>query len=196
MRGNRALAKAQRGAARLRRMLTAAEARIAELEKLAGEDALTGILNRRGFERELGRALAFSSRYGKDAALVFVDLDDFKLINDAHGHLAGDATLKAVADTLLANVRRSDIVARIGGDEFVVVLWGASLANAAMKAESLRGLIEALRPPGAGAVAISVGVTGFRHEDDALSLIARADAAMYADKARRKAGRNGLERPV
>jgi len=169
---------------RLKRALAAAGRRIAALERLVGRDPLTGVLNRRGFEAELDRALAFSRRYGTGAALAFFDIDRFKGINDRFGHAAGDLALVHVATALARNTRRSDIVARIGGDEFIVLLWTAGEADAAAKAERVREIIE--RPEaGRPDVAISVGVTVLRTEDTAETALTRADAAMYADKTRR-----------
>ena len=107
---------------RLKRELAVARARVGDLEARADIDPLLDILNRRGFERELKRALSHVKRYGTQAALMFVDLDGFKGINDRYGHGAGDALLKAVARELIGHVRASDIVARIGGDEFGVYL--------------------------------------------------------------------------
>ena len=104
--------------------------RIADLEARVDIDSLTDVLNRRGFERELKRSLAYVKRYGTSAALIYVDLDGFKPVNDRHGHAAGDAVLKAVAAALLRHVRASDVVARIGGDEFAVLLWNVDDAAA------------------------------------------------------------------
>jgi hypothetical protein len=109
--------------ARLEAELAAMRARVAELETHAERDPLTDVMNRRGFERELRRADAYVRRYGGNAALVYLDLDGFKPVNDRHGHAAGDAVLRAVAAALVAAVRVSDTVARIGGDEFAVLLW-------------------------------------------------------------------------
>jgi diguanylate cyclase (GGDEF)-like protein len=102
--------------------LEVSRARISELEARIDIDPLTDILNRRGFERELKRSLAYVKRYGTSVALVYVDLDGFKPVNDHHGHAAGDTVLKAIAAALVRNVRASDVVARIGGDEFAVLL--------------------------------------------------------------------------
>ena len=109
-------------------------ARILDLEARVDVDPLTETLNRRGFERELKRSLAYVKRYGAGAALIYLDLDGFKPVNDRHGHGAGDAMLKAVAATLVRNVRASDVVARFGGDEFVLLLWNVSGPAAAAKA--------------------------------------------------------------
>ena len=108
---------------RLQAELTAARVKVTELEARADVDPLLDILNRRGFERELRRSLAYVRRYGTAAALVYLDLDQFKPINDRYGHAAGDRVLKAVVETLQRSVRESDVVGRLGGDEFGVLLW-------------------------------------------------------------------------
>src|SRR5262245_6517532 len=108
---------------RLKRELAVARARIVELEARADVDPLLDILNRRGFERELKRALAHSKRYGTPAAVMFVDLDNFKSVNDRHGHGTGDSLLKAVTREITRHVRASDVGGRLGGDEFGVLLW-------------------------------------------------------------------------
>ena len=113
--------------------LEESRARILDLEARVDVDPLTERLNRRGFERELKRSLAYVKRYGTSAALVYLDLDGFKPVNDRHGHGAGDAVLKAVAAALIRNVRASDVVARIGGDEFAVLLWNVSGPAAARR---------------------------------------------------------------
>jgi len=107
---------------RLEAELAAARAEAVALATTAERDPLTGVLNRRGFERELERSLAYVRRYGANAALVYLDLDAFKPVNDRHGHAAGDTVLKTAAAALVGNVRASDLVARIGDDEFVVLL--------------------------------------------------------------------------
>ena len=117
--------------------LETSRARIADLEARVDIDPLTDVLNRRGFERELKRSLAYVKRYGTSAALIYVDLDGFKPVNDRHGHAAGDAVLKAIAAALVRSVRASDVVARIGGDEFAVLLWNVGGAAAAAKAAAL-----------------------------------------------------------
>ena len=129
---------------RLQADLGKAQRTIAELEARADVDPLLDILNRRGFERELKRSLAYLQRYNGEAVLLFIDLDGFKAVNDRHGHAAGDALLKAVARELVGHVRASDVVARLGGDEFGVLLWNLGAAQAAAKAHSLERLIEAV----------------------------------------------------
>ena len=125
--------------------LEASRARISELEARIDIDPLTDVLNRRGFERELKRSLAYVKRYGTSVVLVFIDLDDFKPVNDRHGHAAGDAVLKAVAAALTKNVRASDVVARLGGDEFAVLLWNVNAPDAAAKARALEAAVYATR---------------------------------------------------
>src|SRR5687768_4812134 len=101
---------------RLERELAVARLQMAALEARADIDPLTDVRNRRGFERELVRSLAYVKRHGTSAALLYVDLDGFKAVNDRHGHAAGDVLLKAIVQVLNRHVRASDVVARLGGD--------------------------------------------------------------------------------
>jgi diguanylate cyclase (GGDEF)-like protein len=183
----RLAAEVERLAAELER----SRARILDLEAKIDIDPLTELLNRRGFERELKRSVAYVKRYGASAALIFLDLDGFKPVNDRHGHAAGDAVLKAVAAALAGHVRASDVVARLGGDEFVVLLWNLSGAAATAKAAALEQLIYAT-PVRWGSstlvVGASAGVTLIGALDTAADLLARADAAMYARKEQRRVG--------
>src|SRR5581483_522948 len=121
----------------LRKEVARLKAHLTEAEGLADQDPLTPVFNRRAFLRELRRAAAFSERYGSPACLIYFDLDGFKAVNARFGHAAGDAALQAVAERLAANVRESDVVARIGGDEFGVILAQADLAAGEAKAASL-----------------------------------------------------------
>jgi GGDEF domain-containing protein len=114
------------------------QARIDYLEGLSMTDELTGLLNRRGFAGQLGRALAAARRSGPHGALLICDLDGFKAVNDQHGHAMGDAVLRHVTQLLMQHVRRTDAVARLGGDEFALLLVGASDAGAAQKADDFR----------------------------------------------------------
>ena len=174
--------------------LKASRARIADLEARVDIDPLTDVLNRRGFERELKRSLAYVKRYGASAALIYIDLDGFKPVNDRHGHAAGDAVLKAIAAALVHNVRASDVVARVGGDEFAVLLWNVGAAVAAAKAAALEAAIYAT-PVSWGAstfvVGASAGVAPLGPLDASADALARADAAMYERKAARKERRAG-----
>lgn len=174
---------------RLRQALAEAERKIADLEVRADIDPLLDILNRRGFERELARSLAYVLRYGTNAALMFIDLDGFKAVNDQHGHAAGDALLKAVAAGLRANVRASDVVARLGGDEFGVLMWNVDAARAAAKVEDLEAIIAAVRADHAGAVlsvGASAGAVALSPDANAAAIIDAADRAMYARKKARR----------
>jgi diguanylate cyclase (GGDEF)-like protein len=163
-------------------------ARILDLEARVDVDPLTDVLNRRGFERELKRSLAYVKRYGTSAALVYIDLDGFKPVNDRHGHGAGDAVLKAIAAALVRNVRASDVVARLGGDEFAVLLWNVNGANAAAKAGTLEAAVYGTPVRWNAStlvVGASAGVALLGALDSPADIIARADAAMYARKAER-----------
>jgi len=180
---------------RLKRELAIARARVGELEARADIDPLLDILNRRGFERELKRALAHVKRYGTQAVLMFVDLDGFKAINDRYGHGAGDALLKAVARELIGHVRASDIVGRIGGDEFGVLMWRLEGPQATAKARELEAKIANVGIPHGSArieVTASIGVAPLVEDVSPADVIAAADQAMYA----RKDARRGLPAAV
>ncbi|WP_296526370.1 GGDEF domain-containing protein [Rhodoplanes sp.] len=188
--------------ARLEAELAATQARVVELEAHALHDPLTGLLNRRGFERELARAAAHMQRYGGRLVLVYLDLDGFKPVNDQHGHAAGDAVLQAVAAVLRSHVRVSDLLARLGGDEFAVLLWNLADADAAAKATTLETMIAAtLVHWGEAEIAVgaSAGTAPLADPADAAAALARADAAMYARKRSRRetparSGRGRLRR--
>ena len=174
---------------RLELELAAARSRMAALETRAEIDPLTDLVNRRGLERELKRALAYAKRYGTSAVLVYLDLDGFKSINDRHGHAAGDAVLKAVAMVLSRQVRASDLVARLGGDEFVVLLWNLAEADAPGKARSLETAVGCMTAPhGGGALSVgaSAGNTMLLPLDTPASVLERADRAMYLRKTGRR----------
>jgi diguanylate cyclase (GGDEF)-like protein len=163
--------------------------RLAEIEDLADRDALTPLLNRRAFLRELARIRTFAQRYGSPASLVYFDLDDLKGVNDRLGHAAGDAALKAVAERLQQLVRESDIVGRMGGDEFAVILAQADRPTAEAKAVALARAIEA-EPLKFGEwsapLHISWGVREITQDAEPEALVADADQAMYARKRERK----------
>lgn len=171
---------------RLAAELEASRGRIGELEARIDVDPLTETLNRRGFERELKRSLAYVKRYGASAVLIYLDLDDFKPVNDRHGHAAGDAVLKTIAAALVRRVRASDVVARIGGDEFVVLLWNLTETDALAKAAALEAAVYAT-PVRWGdstlVVGASAGAAFIGPLDTPAEVLARADAAMYARKA-------------
>jgi len=178
--------------ARLRAELAAVRARLAEVELLADRDPLAPVLNRRAFVRELHRTLAYCQRYGAEASLAFFDLDGFKAVNDTHGHAAGDAALTVVASTLASHVRESDVVGRLGGDEFGVILAQTNREQAEIKAASLVEAIE--RAPvivGGRAIHLgaSFGVRPFEKGLEAAQMMAEADAAMFIRKGERRKAR-------
>jgi diguanylate cyclase (GGDEF)-like protein/PAS domain S-box-containing protein len=168
-----------------------------ELEHRASHDPLTGLPNRHRLQRELQHAMAHAAQTGAGLALLYVDLDGFKAVNDRSGHDAGDRILREVAQRLQQGLRQGDLVARVGGDEFVVLLPGCSDANAARAvAEGLRAR---LHPPCAstdGPVHLdaSIGIACFPTDgSDPEALLVHADRAMYA--ARRRATRRGGTAP-
>ena len=159
--------------------------RITHLEQISTTDELTGILNRHGFEEEFRRVLARAHRHGEEGVLVYVDLDGFKPINDTHGHAAGDEVLRQVGRILVENVRGSDSVARIGGDEFCVLLVNTSRLEGTERTEALnRVLNRAVISWNERQIAIraSFGLQAFTARDNAKELLCCADAAMYRIK--------------
>lgn len=167
----------------------ALEARLQELsqameqiEKLARTDPLTGLANRRHFdelfERERGRA----SRLHNPICAITVDLDHFKRVNDSYGHNAGDQVLKAVADCFRRHLRPYDVVARFGGEEFVILVPGATIEQAVQIAERLRLAIRAIVLPELPPVSASFGVAAFAPGEPSEALLERADAALYRAK--------------
>ena len=173
----------------LEAQLAAAQAQVVALEAAADLDPLLDILSRRGFERELRRALAFVQRYGNKAALLYVDVDQLKPINDRHGHAAGDVVLRTVAATLARNIRASDVVARVGGDEFTVLLWNLSEADAAAKAAALETAMAEQTVEYWDTtleIGVSIGVACLLASDQPEQVLDRADRAMYARKAARR----------
>ena len=174
---------------RLKSDIARARRTIADLEARADVDPLLDILNRRGFERELKRSLAYMQRYKGEAALLFIDLDRFKAVNDRHGHAAGDGLLKAVATELASHVRASDVVARFGGDEFGVLLWNLAQAQAAAKARDLENLIAAVVVTHGEArlsVGASAGWVPLSAAATPAQMIDAADKAMYVRKMERR----------
>jgi diguanylate cyclase (GGDEF)-like protein len=173
-------------AAALSRPLLRGLDRVASVAQQAMIDPLTGVSNRRGFERALEIELARSLRRGHPLALVIVDLDDFKLVNDRHGHGVGDAVLIALVERLREAVRSGDIVARLGGEEFALLLPETELAGALTVAERARTLFEAtgvrLKGDDRLTVTASFGAAGYPSSGDAAALMRDADNALYAAK--------------
>lgn len=159
--------------------------RLSEAEILADLDVLAPVLNRRAFLREARRVAAFAQRYGSPASLVFLDLDNFKTVNDRFGQASGDEALKVVAERLLAGVREGDVVGRIGGDEFAVLLLQADRAVAEMKAETLAAAVRGA-PVQLGEwsapLRVSFGVRELEPGAEPETALAEADAARLARK--------------
>jgi diguanylate cyclase (GGDEF)-like protein/PAS domain S-box-containing protein len=165
-----------------------------QLRHMADRDPLTGLLNRRGFTRELERHAALQRRYGPEGALLAIDVDGFKQVNDRLGHLAGDRVLARLADILCRRLRGTDVIARVGGDEFAVILPRAGEAEAQTVARSLvdgiRTELAAIDGQVPMSVTASVGIALFDVGDvTGERMLGRADQALYAAKA---AGRNGF----
>ncbi len=174
---------------RLRRELEQDRARLSYLERLADQDYLVPVSNRRAFVRELSRMMSFSERYGVPASLLYFDIDSMKRVNDTHGHAAGDAALVHVAEVLVNNVRESDVVGRIGGDEFGVILAQADHAAAQEKANMLVGAIKEHPFEWAGEkipLTLAYGAYTFRSGEGVSDALDAADRAMYARKQARE----------
>lgn len=172
--------------ARLRGLVSKLERRCAELDRLAHFDSLVPLPNRRGFLRQLELCIARVARYGDSAAVLFVDLDGLKMLNDSFGHPAGDAALIHVSGLLVRGVRQSDLVGRLGGDEFGVLL---DHADEVVANETAERLVDSI----AGAefffervcipLSVAIGVTIIEPGDTPSKVLARADQAMYQGKA-------------
>jgi diguanylate cyclase (GGDEF)-like protein len=160
-------------------------ARIAELERQVSTDSLTPLFNRRHFMEELERWCWRAHRYGGSFGLLYCDVDRLKAVNDVQGHSIGDDVLVGVAKALLGAVRKSDIVARIGGDEFAVLLDSISADQLAEKAASMRTLFDGLPVQTRGPVmkiSMSVGAQLIASGAKAADILDAADKAMYAHK--------------
>jgi diguanylate cyclase (GGDEF)-like protein len=159
---------------------------LATAEASADHDALVPVYNRRAFMREASKVLSLVKRHEIEASLIYFDLNNFKEINDQHSHAAGDIVLRTIAEILLRQTRETDIVGRIGGDEFAVVLTHLGPTAAKVKAEALAAAICTERFLHGGTplnVSAAYGISHFYAGDTAERVLARADEAMYADKA-------------
>jgi diguanylate cyclase (GGDEF)-like protein len=177
---------------RLRRELGRTQARLGEVERMADQDALVPLNNRRAFMREMSRVLHFAGRYGSQASLIYLDLNGLKQINDTLGHAAGDAAISKVAELLKHSVRDFDVVGRLGGDEFAVVLAQTPLDQARDRAEQLAGTIRATTIPWHEHLIkldTAYGVYPLEVDADPAAALAAADRAMYAQKQRMKQAR-------
>ncbi len=176
-------------AANAERQIAAQRDRIAHLETVSMTDELTGIANRRGFADYLRRTLAAAHRHGEAGAVAFLDLDDFKRVNDTYGHAAGDAALERVADVLTASTRVSDFVARLHGDEFAVLLVRADLNQARARLTAIQRRIESeplIWRQREIPLSVSFGLAAYDPQTEVASLMQRVDFEMYRQKRSRR----------
>ncbi|HEX9791911.1 MAG TPA: diguanylate cyclase [Kiloniellales bacterium] len=172
---------------KLREELAQSKKRIEFLETLADQDALAPVLNRRAFVRELTRMMAYAERYDVPGSVLYFDVDQMKQVNDDLGHAAGDVVLRRVAETLVRESRASDVVGRLGGDEYAVILSQADAHTAAAKAATLAKAIAAEPIDWQGEqllVTVSYGVHSFAGVEHVEAALDAADRAMYARKRR------------
>jgi diguanylate cyclase (GGDEF)-like protein len=181
---------------RLQAELDRAKERTAHLERLADEDALMPVANRRAFMRELSRLMSLAKRYDSASSIIYIDLNGMKVVNDRYGHNVGDAALQHVARILIENTRHADIVARLGGDEFGVLLVKTDQHNAEEKATSLSHAIEQ-RPliweDTAIRLSAAFGAYCFTGLESVAEAISAADQAMYRAKQARQAEPDGTD---
>jgi diguanylate cyclase (GGDEF)-like protein len=171
---------------RLRAMIASLQERVEHLDRLAHQDSLMELPNRRGFLRELDRLIDRAARYDERAAMLFVDIDGLKMINDSFGHHAGDEALIQVSRLLVGGVRRSDIVARLGGDEFGILLEHSEEASAHETAARLADMImdcEFTHDGDELPLSVAIGVAMIGADDSPEAIMARADEEMYRRKA-------------
>ena len=174
---------------RLRDELKQSHTRVERLEQLVDQDTLAPIANRRAFVREMSRIMDFSQRYGSASSVLYFDVDGLKAINDTYGHAAGDAVLLLVSNVLVENIRGSDFVGRLGGDEFGVLLAQTGKRGAYEKAETLAKAVastellwQGVRLP----LSLSYGAYSFQPGEDVSTALANADKAMYDYKRQSK----------
>ncbi len=157
------------------------------LEFLANHDSLTRIYNRGKMLEQLEISITHASRYGRDLSLIMLDIDNFKQVNDTHGHQMGDETLQRFCSLVKSIIRKSDHFARYGGEEFTIIAPETTQKNAQKLAEKIRNTIEKNRELKKLKITVSAGVSTWQEEDDSDQLIRRADQALYTAK---KAGKN------
>jgi diguanylate cyclase (GGDEF)-like protein len=152
-------------------------------EEAAFTDHLTGLANRRRFERQLEREVSRTRRFERPFCLLVLDIDHFKLVNDTHGHDAGDDVIRRLSNVLQAGTRGIDTAARIGGEEFAVILTETDFAHGLEVAERLRASVSEMQSPVAGRITVSIGLAEFNADArDARELFNSADAALYEAK--------------
>lgn len=176
-------------AAKAEQQLVIQNMRIVELEAMTRTDELTGLLNRRGLEADLARLLADAARNGGNGVICYIDIDDFKSINDRFGHAVGDEALRLVSSNIADNTRLNDLAARVGGDEFVVVLTATSVRNGLAKARTLQNNLDRIHLRDGGRkvpITVSLGIQSYDGTTDLDDILQRADTAMYVEKRARK----------
>jgi diguanylate cyclase (GGDEF)-like protein len=167
------------------------------LRFLAEHDALTGARNRRRFDRDLSEQAQRARRYGEKAVLLMIDVNNFKQINDAYGHQAGDSALTAIASALRSRLRETDVVARTGGDEFAVLLPYADLEQAKVIAADLRRVIGECRITSSGhhnpPLSASIGIAAVDEHNSPDEVARAADRSMYAEKRQSRLSSDGAD---
>ena len=156
--------------------------RYREARQMAETDALTGFFNQRYFHETLRREALRAQRYDRRLALLILDLDDFKTVNDRIGHLAGDAVLAQVAERLRNEIRSVDVGCRVGGDEFAVIMPESTTEDASQLFQRMHEAVSTMSTPGGGKVRISAGIAELHHGETAAGLFERADSALYRAK--------------
>ena len=185
------LERALRYAAEIEQQMAAQRERIAELENLSYTDAMTALLNRRGFESQLHMTLARSRRYGETGIIAYCDLDNLKDVNDSFGHSVGDELVKSAAHSLANSVREIDTVGRLGGDEFGVLLTNTGWKDGVRRMRTLQWVLDCAGTSHQNTeipLMVSIGFEPYGPQDTVEDLIHRADMAMYYNKRRRQAG--------
>ncbi len=167
--------------AKLRKQVAVLEKQLEKSNRLADMDPLCPVFNRRAFLRELTREIASAERHETALSVLYIDLDQFKRVNDTHGHAQGDRVLIAVAKTLKSGIRRSDIIGRIGGDEFAIVLTRSPLRKALVRVKELRDAVHQSGPDLYG-IGVSIGAVEWQSGSSAKTTLMAADRAMFANK--------------
>lgn len=173
------------------RELSRTKENLAEMERLVDVDCVVPIANRRAFMRRLAWAITMHERYGHPSTILYFDLNNFKSINDIHGHAAGDLAIRHVSQLLDTAMRESDFLARIGGDEFAIIMYYANEEAARKRGAKIAEKLETTPFVFNGRhlnVSAAFGCHSIRSGDDAESALAAADMSMYVDKRRNKAG--------
>ena len=173
-------------AAQAEQQIASQNQRIEYLQSLSYTDELTGLFNRRGFAEQLKRTLAAARRFGHTGVLVYCDLDNFKEINDTHGHCMGDKVLRRIAEVARQSLREIDIIARLGGDEFAMLIAQTKWADGQKRAQTLQWALEGLPADGMPPITVSMGIEPYGPNDTPEELVRRADMAMYYAKRRKK----------